>query len=162
MKALIIYDSFFGNTEKVANAIGDAISGQMDVEVCTVSDIKSEQLKGLSLLIVGSPTRAFRPSPAITKFLNSITSGSLSGVKAAGFDTRISISDTKSRFLRFMANLFGYAANPISEKLGKKGAQIAIAPEGFFVKDTKGPLKDGELERACEWARQIITIFQST
>jgi flavodoxin I len=157
MKALIIYDSFFGNTEKIAKAIGSTISGQMDVEVCKVSDIKLEQLKGLFLLIVGSPTRAFRPSPAITKFLNSIAAGSLSGVKAASFDTRISISDTNSRFLRFMANLFGYAAKPISEKLGKKGAQIVIAPEGFLVKDTKGPLKDGEIERVAEWARQIIS-----
>jgi flavodoxin I len=155
MKALIIYDSFFSNTEKVAQAIGNAISGKMDVEVCNVRDIKPEKLQGLTLLIVGSPTRAFRPSPAITKFLKSIPIGNLSDIKAAGFDTRISINDTPSGFLRFMANLFGYAAKPICKKLEKAGAQIVIAPEGFFVNDTKGPFKDGELERAADWAKQI-------
>jgi flavodoxin I len=162
MKALIIYDSFFGNTEKIAQAIGDAIAGIMDVEICKVSDIEPVQLKELSLLIVGSPIRAFRPSPTITKFLKSIPVGSLNGVKAAAFDTRIGIENIKSRTLRFFVNFFGYAAKPISEKLRKKGAEIVIAPEGFFVNDTKGPLQDGELERAAAWSKQIISKLQST
>ena len=76
-------------------------------------------------------------------------------MKAAAFDTRISTDDIKSRVLGFMVNMFGYAARPISEKLRKKGAQIVVAPEGFFVKDTEGPLKEGEIERAGEWAKKI-------
>ncbi len=65
------------------------------------------------------------------------------------------MEDTPSRFLRFMESVFGYAAKPISEKLRRKGAEIIAAPEGFFVKDTKGPLKEGELERAKKWALQF-------
>jgi len=162
MKIVIIYDSFFSNTEKIAKAIGDAIAWKGSVVVCKVSDITPEQLKDFHLLIVGSPTRAFRPSPAITKFLKSIPAGCLAGVKAAGFDTRISMSDTNSRFLRFMVKLFGYAAEPISKMLANKGAEIAIAPEGFCVKDTKGPLINSEIERAAEWAKQIISKLQAT
>ena len=45
MKALVIYESFFGNTEKVAQAIGDALGSSMEVEVCKVSEVKPEQLK---------------------------------------------------------------------------------------------------------------------
>lgn len=156
MKTLIIYDSFFGNTEQVAKAIGEAASLASEVEVCKVSEVKPEQLEGVDLLIVGSPTRAFRPSPAISSFLRNIPFNSLQGKKAAAFDTRIAMEDTTSRFLRFMAGLFGYAAKPISEKLRKKGAEIAAAPEGFFVNDAKGPLKDGELERAKKWIFQIF------
>jgi hypothetical protein len=55
--------------------------------------------------------------------------------------------------------VFGYAAKPISEKLRKKGGELIIAPEGFFVKDVEGPLKEGELERAAAWAREITAVL---
>ncbi|MBN1974441.1 MAG: flavodoxin family protein [Sedimentisphaerales bacterium] len=155
MKTLIIYDSFFGNTEQVAKAISEAIGSASEVKVCKVGEVKREQLNGINLLIVGSPTRAFRPSPATNKFLKNIPANSLNGVKAASFDTRMSIEDIKVRILRFLVNMFGYAAKPISEKLRKKGAEIAVSPEGFLVNDTKGPLKEGELERAKEWAKKL-------
>ncbi|GAH67112.1 unnamed protein product, partial [marine sediment metagenome] len=58
MKTLIVYDSIFGNTEKIALAIGNSLSSKGNVETYRVSAIKLEQLIGLDLLIVGSPTRA--------------------------------------------------------------------------------------------------------
>ena len=45
---------------------------------------------------------------------------------------------------------------PIADKLEKKGGSLIIPPEGFFVKDSEGPLKDGEIERAVDWAKLII------
>jgi flavodoxin I len=51
--------------------------------------------------------------------------------------------------------LFGYAAEPIAAKLQKKGGTLAAPPEGFFVGGTEGPLKEGELERAAQWARRV-------
>ena len=156
MKALVIYDSFFGNTEQIARAIGNALGSQGEVEVLRVSNVKPEQLTGLSLLIVGSPTRAFRPTPAISSFLGGIPANGLQGVKVAAFDTRMSTQDANSPILAFFVKLFGYAAKPIADKLKKKGGELAIPPEGFFVKGSEGPLKEGELERAAAWARQII------
>jgi flavodoxin len=156
MKAIVVFDSFFGNTEKIARAIGEALASEGDVETLKVSDVKPEQLKGLNLLIVGSPTRAFRASPAINKFLKKIPAGGLKGIKVAGFDTRISLEDINSRALSFFVKIFGYAAEPISKKLEKKGGEAAAAPGGFIVKDTEGPLKDGELERAADWAKRMI------
>jgi flavodoxin I len=154
MKALIVYDSFFGNTEKVARAIGNAL-GVQENDIVRVSTVKPEQLAGVNVLIVGSPTRAFRPTKAIVGFLNRIPLNSLNGITVAGFDTRISIADSNSRILNIMVNFFGYAAKPIADKLRKKGGELKVPPEGFFVKDSEGPLKDGELERAASWARQI-------
>jgi flavodoxin len=156
MKALVIYDSFFGNTEQIARAIGNALGSQGEVEVLRVGDVKPEQLAGLNLLIVGSPTRAFRPTPAISSFLGRIPANGLQGVKVAAFDTRMSTQDANSPILAFFVKLFGYAAKPIADKLTKKGGELAIPPEGFFVKGSEGPLKEGELERAADWARQII------
>ena len=158
MKVLIIYDSSFGNTEQIAQAIGNALGSQEDVEILRVGNVKPEQLTGLKLLIVGSPTRGFRPTPAINDLLGRIPMNGLRGAKVAAFDTRISINDIEPPILRFLARLllFGYAAKPISDRLKRKGGELAIPPEGFFVEGTEGPLKEGELERAADWAKQIM------
>jgi len=155
MKVLIVYDSVFGNTEKIAQAIGNSLGSEENVETLRVSDVKPEQLIGLELLIVGSPTRVFKPTKAIMNFLNKIPLNVLKGAKVAAFDTRISTVDVNSRFLNILVKLFGYAAKPIADKLEKKGGSLIIPPEGFFVIGSEGPLKDGELERAADWAKLI-------
>lgn len=154
-KALIIYDSIFGNTEKIATAIGGSLGSQEEVGVLRVGDVKPEQLTGLKLLIVGSPTRAFRPTPAIAALLKTIPTNSLKGVRVAAFDTRISVKDVNNLLLNIMVRIFGYAAAPIAASLTKNGGVLALPPEGFFVKESEGPLKEGELERAAAWAKQI-------
>lgn len=153
MKALVVYDSVFGNTERIARAVGQALGP--DVEVLRVGDVQPEQLAGLGLLLAGSPTRAFRPTPAMTGFLKGIPAQGLRGVRVAAFDTRISIDDPVPGFLRFMIRIFGYAAEPMASRLVRKGGEPAAAPAGFFVEGTEGPLKDGELERAAAWAQGI-------
>ncbi len=157
MKALIVYDSYFGNTEQVAQAIATALGSSKDVGILRVGKVKSEQLKGLKLLIVGSPTRAFNPTTALKNFLRSVPKNSLNGVRVAAFDTRISQDEINSGIISFLVKLFGYAAKPIAGKLKKKGGELVVSPEGFFVQDTEGPLKEGELERAAKWAEQIIS-----
>jgi hypothetical protein len=65
----------------------------------------------------------------------------------------------KTPILAFFVRLFGvnaYAARPIANRLRKKGGKLVGSPEGFFVEGMKGPLVEGELERAVNWARQII------
>ena len=158
MKVLVIYDSFFGNTEQIARTIGNALGSPEDVEILRVGNLKPEQLTGLKLLIVGSPTRGFRPTPAINNLLGRIPMNGLKGVKVAAFDTRISVNDIESSILRFLARLFlfGYAAKPISDRLERKGGELIVSPEGFFVKGSEGPLKEGELERATDWAKQLM------
>jgi flavodoxin len=160
MKTLIVYDSFFGNTEQVARAIGEALGAQSEVNVLRVGDVKPEHLTGLNLLIAGSPTRAFSPSPATKEFLAHIPRQNLRGVKVAAFDTRIALSDVNSRVLSVFVKIFGYAAQPIANQLVKKGGTLCLPPEGFFVQGTEGPLKAGELERAGEWAKQIMLANQ--
>ena len=156
MKALVVYDSFFGNTKQVALAIGDGLASEGNCETLHVSDVTLEHLKGLDVLIVGSPTRAFRPTKPITDFLNSIPRDGLKGIKVAAFDTRISTADVRSRFLKTMVGLFGYAAKPIEDKLAKKGGTLIAQPEGFFVKGSEGPLKDNELQRTSAWVKSAM------
>ncbi len=155
MQVMIVYDSVFGNTEKIATAIGCPLGSQEEVGVLRVGDAKIEQLPGLELLIVGSPTRGFRPTEAITRFLKEIPVNGLQGVKVAAFDTRISANDIKPSALRFLVKTMGYAAKPIADRLKKNGGELIVPPEGFFVEGSEGPLKEGELERAADWAGRV-------
>ena len=152
MKALVIYDSFFGNTEKVAKAIGSALGSSNEVNVCRVSETNQELLKDVELLVVGSPTRAFSPTPAIKTFVKSLPGGSLEGVKVSAFDTRMKIDEKTPGILRFFAGIFGFAGKTILDGLVRKGGVQVMPAEGFFVVDSEGPLAEGEIERAAEWA----------
>jgi flavodoxin len=149
---LVVYDSYFGNTEKVSQAIAEAIGG----DAKKVNAVSEEDLKGLKVLFVGSPTRAFRPTPAILTFIKDLDPASMRGVKAAAFDTRIPEDQTDSGFLRLMISLFGYADKKIAKRLEKQGPTLALQSEGFGVTDTEGPLAEGEIERAKTWAKQMI------
>ncbi|HMA61107.1 MAG TPA: flavodoxin family protein [bacterium] len=156
MDNLIIYDSVFGNTRQIAEIIKKAIASQGDTNCLQVKDVKLEQLQDLKILIVGSPTRKFSPTGAIKKFLKKIPADNLANVKVAAFDTRISPEEIGSGFLSFLVKIFGYAAKPIARKLQKKGGDLVIEPQGFIVTGTKGPLKEGEIERATKWAKEIL------
>lgn len=159
MKTLVIYDSVFGNTEQIAQAIGKALADP-EVLVLPVSQVRPEQLSGLKLLVVGSPTRSFRPTEAITRFLKGLPSANLEGVRVAAFDTRIVVAEARSALLSFFVRLYGpaaYAAKYIADRLTRSGARLLLPPEGFFVQGTEGPLKEGELRRAADWARRLQT-----
>ena len=157
MKALVVYDSVFGNTEKIAQAIGEGLGTPEEVTTLRVSEAGLEQLDGIDILVVGSPTRAFKSTPAISSFLRQIRPGSLSGVSVSAFDTRIPVDEKTPGFLKFLIKLFGYAAEPMAEKLKKKGGAVKVGPAGFNVGGTEGPLGDGELERAAGWAKELRT-----
>ena len=145
MKTLIVYDSVYGNTEKIARAIGGAIAGA--TKVLRAGEVDSSELEKLDLLIVGSPTHAGRPTKSIQDFLTKTPAPVVQGTRVAAFDTRFS-----SR----LARIFGYAAGRISGSLKRKGGVLMASPEGFFVEGTEGPLKEGEDERAAGWAKKII------
>jgi flavodoxin I len=153
MKTLIVFDSFFGNTEKIAQAIAAALDLQEGA--VKVSNFKPDQLKNIELLIVGSPTRGFRPSEGIQAFLKSLPADRLKGIKVAAFDTRIKKEDIKQAILGFFVDKMGYAGKPITAGLVKKGGSLAAEAVGFYVKESQGPLYEGEIERAAAWAKMI-------
>jgi len=144
MKALVIYDSVYGNTEKVAKAIGEALGE--GAEVTQADQVDPAKLGSLDILIVGSPTHGGRPTKPISSLLGKIESSTLQGTTVAAFDTR-----SPKRWVK----IFGFAAPRIEGKLKKKGGKPAKEPEGFFVDDTEGPLSEGELERSAGWAKGI-------
>ncbi len=157
MKSLVVYDSQFGNTKKIANAIQSALADGGRSLAIRASEVQAGDLSGVNLLVVGSPTQAFSPTSPVKGWINTLPQNGLVGIRAAAFDTRFTEElIQENRFLAFLVSIFGYAAKPISDRLKKKGAEIIAPPEGFFVGDTEGPLLDAELERAAAWARNLI------
>jgi flavodoxin len=145
LKTLVIYDSAYGNTEKIAKAIGSGVGG--DVQVLHAGKVSPAALTPGDFLFLGSPTQAGRATPVIADFIKIIPDSVLSKVNVAAFDTRISAK---------WVGIFGFAAGKIAESLKKKSAHLAAPPDAFFVSGKEGPLKDGELERAAVWGKTVI------
>lgn len=146
MRALVVYDSVYGNTEEIAKAIGGAITEE--VEVLRAGEVSPSKLETITLLVVGAPTQRGRATPAIRDFLDRVSKPEVRGMNVATFDTRVAAK---------VAKIFGYAAGKIASSLKKKGANLIVDPEGFFVEGTKGPLKEGELERAAAWGKGLAS-----
>ena len=154
MEALIIFDSVFGNTLKIAEAIVAGL-GHVRAKVAYVKEIESMSAPLPDLIVVGSPTRQFRATPAIMNFLKSLPSNSLKGVQVAAFDTRIDLETIDSKPLKYLVDHGGYAANQIARKLKQRGGMLIRHPEGFLVNGEQGPLKEGEVDRAMNWLIQM-------
>lgn len=157
MQVLVVYDSVYGNTERIAQAVGNVLGAHNEIRVRRVGDVKPTDLANLNLLMVGSPTQQFRATPAIKKFIGGIRRGELNRVQVAAFDTRLGMEDMPSRILPPFVKIFGYAAKPIADSLVSKGGRLVTPPEGFLVKGMEGPLKEGELERAATWAEHLLS-----
>lgn len=152
MKALIIYDSHAGNTQKVAEAIASGIE-DCTVGLKDVHHVTPDDLKDVKLLIIGSGTHGIKPTLAITTFIESIADNALDGVNVTAFDTRIEKENIKKLIFRLISDNSNFAARPIAEKLRKKGGTLVLLPEPFILEGEDGPLKEGELERAKLWGR---------
>jgi len=152
MKSLIIFDSAYGNTEKIARAIGDGLSGE--IEVCHIDQANISKLSGYDMIIIGSPTQGGKPTVAVQRFLNNILPDGLKNIKVAAFDTRFSEKEVNLA-LKLLIKTIGYAALKIAKTLESKGGGLAAAPEGFIVTGKDGPLKEGELERAVGWGKKL-------
>jgi flavodoxin I len=145
MKVLLVYDSVQGNTEKIARAMAAALE-PAEVKVVRPGEVTPPDLQSIDLLVVGSPTLGGRPTPPMQKFLAGIPCDALKGMDVVAFDTRLKAAWVK---------IFGFASGKIVNILKNKGGRLAVPPEGFIVLGSKGPLKEGELERAATWIKGI-------
>lgn len=139
MKSLVIFDSNFGNTK----AIAEAIAKSLKTTAKSVSDTKPGDLTDLDLIVVGSPINGWRPSEKMGAFLSGLEPGQLDGKLVAAFDTRVKLF------------IHGDAMTQIEKALVNLGAKPIVGPTQFYVGGKEGPLLDGELVKAGVWANKI-------
>jgi flavodoxin len=146
MKTMVIYDSVYGNTEKIAEAIAGGMG--RGTKARRPSAVGADELSGVDLLVIGSPTLGGRPTKAIQGFIDSIPKVVAGKLTIAAFDKRMSMK---------FAKIFGYAAARIAAKLQVSGCTLKSPAVGFIVRGSSGPLAEGELERATAWGRGLST-----
>jgi flavodoxin len=156
MNALVLFDSEYGNTERLARAIARALPPTISVRLERSGQVSKLDSQGVDLVIVGGPTQRHKASASLKAVLESAPRGSLKGVKAAAFDTRY----------RMATWLSGSAAKRIAHRLRKLGAKLIVPAESFFMQRDLPPeaqkrrhelenLESGEVERAEKWAVAI-------
>lgn len=147
MKALVVYDSKFGNTEQLARAIAETLAAGEPAAVVPVpaSTARARDLVGIDLLAVGGPTQGHGLSPALKAFLESLPSEAVRDLPTVTFDTRLA-------WPRFLS---GSAATASAKRLTQQGARLLRPPESFLVTGSEGPLAEGELARATTWATEV-------
>jgi flavodoxin len=156
MVVLIVHDSIYGNTASIAQAMAQALQPEHAVRLEAVNIGHIPDLTGVDLLIIGSPTRGFRPTPAIQDVLEALPDAGMAGLRAAAFDTRLDLDTIQPAPLRWVVEVGGYAGQTIQRRLIERGCVEAGTATGFLVLGTEGPLKDGERERAAAWAKGLI------
>lgn len=151
MESLVVYDSKFGNTKKLAEIIAEALKPHGAVQLYGLDQMPSESLGRADLLVVGGPTEAHGMSARMRQFLDALDTGRASGTRAAAFDTRY----------RMPVFLSGSAARTIRKILSHRGLRFLAPAESFFVtRATPTELEEGEAERAASWAKRLATSLQ--
>ena len=150
MNTLIIYDSTFGNTAQIAQAMADKLGEHGTVRIALAGEADLSEMKEINLLILGGPTQRHGISPSMHALLDRLPRRTLRGAGAAAFDTRYRMAAWKS----------GSAAQSIASRIKRTGASLLVEPESFFVAEREGPLEEGELERAAHWAEEVFKQFE--
>jgi hypothetical protein len=163
MRSLVVYESWFGNTRRIAEEIAGALDGEGEVDVVSVEE-PLPPLGDVDLLVVGAPTHVHGLSSrrsregaleqgghgevglGVRGWIGALPNGA-HGPRVAAFDTRA----------HKPVLLVGSAARGIARRLREHGYVLAAEPESFFVDGTPGPLEEGELERAKEWGRTLAS-----
>ncbi len=147
-KAIIVYHSQFGNTEKVARALAKGLedSGSVSVDVFRASEVDVDRLQECDILLVGAPTHAWRPSKPVKEFIERISLSDLSGKKVFAFDTK------------YKSRLAGSAAKHIEKALLKLGAEIMRERQSAIVEGNEGPLEEGTESTFTSIGLEIATL----
>jgi flavodoxin-like protein len=167
LHALVVYESMFGNTEELAECVGEGLRlADVEVEVMEVGTAPMEIPEGTHLLVVGAPTHAFSLSRPSTR-ADAVRQGApearqrlgmrewLAAVAPPKTDCSAAAFDTRAEKVR----RFPKAAGPRAAKLARRrGFSLLEKPAGFVVEDLKGPLADHEAERAVQWGRHVADL----
>ena len=149
MQAFVVYDSKFGNTERIADAIARGLGTLGSVLVMDTAEAMGRHgADRPDLVLIGGPTQRRSSSPALRAFVDALPA-SLRGVPVATFDTRY----------RGSTWIMGSAAADVAKVLRKAGGELVAPPESFFMGRggalERQTLEAGEIERAEAWGRTV-------
>lgn len=154
MNSIVIYATRYGNTQEIAEAIGNTLRASGPTQICSVDQVPMPLPEEIDLVVIGGPTEAHGMSEPLKHYLDQLKPGALHDKAAAVFDTR----------LNWPHWLSGSASAEVAKRLDILGAWLIAPPESFLVsggtrKGTEPMLRSGELERAAEWTRSLAGLM---
>ena len=162
MDAVVVYESAWGNTRAVAQAVGEGLGERLRTELIDVSFAPPAHELDVEILVVGGPTHAMgmsRPSTredAAARGGQALRQGLREWLSSSGpLRLRVATFDTHVR----RPNLPGAASKKAAKQLRRLGAELMAAPESFWVERVEGPLLPGELERARAWGAELAGLL---
>ena len=155
-RTIVIFDTRYGNTEKIAKSLGIGLKLAGLETVClNVKEVGPESLMGYDLIVEGAPTEKITAPESIKQFLDKLkrVSPDLGGKMGFAFDTKLPYP------------LTGSAAKSIEKDLKKLGVSIIAPRESALVfypkggKDSHVKIKEGEEKRFEESGRHVGITF---
>ena len=147
MKGIVVYDTSYGNTKTIAETIAETLKESgIEVDLFDVKNVKKVSAKDYDFLVLGSPTRFGTMSFAIRGFLGKVKSEEWVNKLFIAFDTENPENMEKKEWS---------AAEKIAAKLIDKKMNLLLPVLKAAVFGQKGPLKEGEIERAKDYTREI-------
>ena len=143
MKSLIVYDTRYGNTEQVANAIAEPLGRVGEVVVTKAAEADADDVGAADLVVVGSPTHAWDMTPETKALFQRVSWARYHGRAAAVFDTKV------------VQRIAEGAAGKIERALEGAGLRLVAKPQSFFVAGPEGPVAEGEIERARAFGEEL-------
>jgi len=147
MKSVVVFDSVFGNTKQVGETIAETIRAKGH-EVETVYIKKQKTAPAGDFMFISSPTRFARMTGKTKHFVKKLDREAWKGKKVVAFDTIMPIPEDPEKVVkvkRWVENGAGLKLKALAEELGFSTYPMVLRVE---VKDMKGPLADGGLEKA--------------
>ena len=158
VKALVVFESMFGNTEAIARAVAAGLTEHVTTQVVDVTRVPNVP-DTVELLVAGGPTHAFGLSRPKTRQTARDDGGRMKAAAGIGlrewlaamrtFRAGLAVATFDTKIMR--PPMPGSAARAARRRLHRLGAKAVARPESFYVNSTTGPLVDGELERARAW-----------
>lgn len=166
MKVLVVYESMFGNTERIAQAIAEGLSTVVDVTTTDVVRAPAQIPDDVKALVVGGPTHAFSMSRLTTRQQASTTHGADAAAVGRGIRewlAELPAPDDPPVFVAFDTRvdmpLVPGAASRSATRFARKHGFHVLQPRSFLVEGYEGPLVDGEIERARSWGEGLGRVF---
>jgi len=152
MKGIVVYDSSYGNTKKIAETIAETLRELgIELDAFYVKDVKKLSARDYDFLVLGSPTKFYTMTRPISSFLGKVKGEEWMNKPFAAFDTENPENIERSR----IENKNLSAAEKIAENLKEKQMNQLLPVLKAVVLGWKGPLKDGEIERTKDYAREL-------
>ena len=148
MKVAVLYESKYGNTKRVAEAIVEEMKrvGGMEVTPTALKGIDLDEIANYDLILLGGPTHFGGPTRGVGKLIDALGKLNMNGKSVAVFDT-------------YLGEDFEKGVRKMEEQIRAKAPGLKLLAHGLSIRveGMKGPIVEGELVKCKDFVKQLVT-----